>query len=473
MWYFHLQEPSSGANIKPRFAFLGVSKVTWDQMEIYTIPYDHKFIIYRPLVGLAFLGNKAMRDQALGIAQERELTRENKASEWYDFLASIGFLRSDPDLPMQQAATAYCPTVAVLCMTNACNLRCIYCYADGGNKSTKHLPIEMGRQAIDICHQNALNSAQSQFTVSFHGGGEPTLPFDRFTQLVQYSRQKELPCRIEVTSNGYWDKHKTNWILKHVDSISLSFDGLPQIQNKQRPSADGSDTYDTLMNTIESIECSKIDYGIRLTITDTSINSLPENIAFLCKNTDCRVFQVEPAFDIGRAQCNDQGLKSIDRFADAFVEAFDIAYHHARHMYYSGARPWLTTDRFCGAFDKALAVTPEGKLTSCYEVSSSDHPFSNTFFFGDLNNSGEMSLNMKNREDFQQKLSQRRDLCRDCFCYWHCAGDCPAKIFGNSPDSFLTFSKRCKLNQQITKYLLLYGISQGHIVNPHEFSESA
>jgi len=115
--------------------------------------------------------------------------------------------------------------------------------------------------------------------------------------------------------------------------------------------------------------------GIRTSVTDLGIQRLAEGIEFLCRQTQCRTFQVEPVFAHGRALTSGTHLGDYDAFVNAFLDAYDIAQFYGRHLYYSGARPWVTTDRFCVALDEALIVSTDGRLTACYEVFGMSHPF--------------------------------------------------------------------------------------------------
>lgn len=380
-----------------------------------------------------------------------------------NFLESINFFEPDPPEPSNSLSEQhYKPTIAVLLLTTACNFRCIYCYASTGDSKVGNLSYELGCQAINIVFQNALDLNERQFSLNFHGGGEPTLNKKTFMKLVAFARSKPLPCRINLTTNGFWSETYRNWILDHVDEISLSFDGLPQIQNRQRPLCSGKPTYQVLMETIRQLDKRSFSYGIRMTVTDESIGLLPPNMKFLCSESACRTFQVEPSFNHGRAYQRKLELKDHERFAHAFLEAHDLAKSEGRHVYYSGARPWVITDRFCQAPEKALIVGADGILTSCYEVFGQNHELSMRFVYGKLFKNGNMTLLPGKRKDLLSKIQERRNLCKNCFCFWHCAGDCPSKTITRQDKGHLLFGPRCELNRMITKELILRNICIKH-----------
>jgi uncharacterized protein len=431
-------------------------------MHLYTIPYQQKFIIYRPLLRLAFVGNQAMADLCTKIYKNPSPAIKTEEQQAYDFLASIGFLEQDQPFPEASRENGtFQPTIGVLFPTSDCNLRCIYCYAHGGDNHRQTLPLRLARAAIDRVCRNALDQGLEHYSLCFHGGGEPTMAWSLLKESVAYARAKELPANINLTSNGAWTSRKRAWLLDNIDEVSLSFDGPPAVQNRQRPLRNGKASHPLVMKTIHEMDRRSKSYGIRVTITEESIDRIPEIVEYLCQETGAQALQVEPAFNHGRARQDKLAVEANDRFAQAFLAGYDIAHSQQRHMYYSGARPWLLTNRFCEAFNKALIVGPDGFITSCYEVCSRQHELAETFIFGDMDKKGGLALNQQVRGDFLTRIEERRQTCQDCFCYLHCAGDCPSKTFSAEMVEYLVHGDRCRLNQAITGELIIRYILEG------------
>ena len=427
-------------------------------MHCYLIPYQNKYIVYRPLRRLAFAANSALINL---IAREESNPGQALDGEAAGFLERIDFFAPDPPGPDSASANSdFRPVMAVLFLTNACNFKCIYCYASAGEPGGAILDPELGRLAIDRVCNHALEAGQDHFSLSFHGGGEPTRAWSNLKNLVGYARSKALDCRVQLTSNGYWTRKQLDWILENIDEVSLSFDGAADTQNRQRPLAGGGETFETVMAAVRLMDKADLPYGIRLTVTDESIDDLPGNIAFLCRETGCPTFQVEPAFRQGRAESDGTALEQIRRFADAFMEAWGLADAADRHQYYSGARPWVITDRFCLAPDRALIVGPGGFLTGCYEICGPAHSLADYFIYGRLSAEG-MLVRQTDRARLKSMIAARRSRCRDCFCYWHCAGDCPSKTFTGNGSGHLQFGERCELNRTITRELILRYMERG------------
>lgn len=143
-------------------------------MELYSIPLqslgdtEAKFIIFRPLLGIAFIGNHQMVEITKAILDKKvNIQNAVKISSVQPFLDSIGFLRDDPAPPSLKHYQVFEPTHAILLLTNRCQMRCIYCYASGGELSPEDLAIDTAKDAIDIVFTNAKNQNKDSFNVSF------------------------------------------------------------------------------------------------------------------------------------------------------------------------------------------------------------------------------------------------------------------------------------------------------------------
>lgn len=427
-------------------------------MEIFAIPIEDKFIIYRPLARLAFVGNQAMANLALRLADQQSPADISAPEEVKTFWDSIGFLK--PDSPPPPAPNpVYHPSTAVLLLTSRCNLRCAYCYANGGEEPAQDLSLELAQIAIDYACQSAIEQGQTHFELTFHGGGEPIQAWSILQKATHYARSKQLPCRVSLVSNGIWSARQRDWILNNLDSLSISFDGRPVTQNRQRPFTNGRGSAQTVMRTIAALDKAKFRYGVRMTATAPWRKQLPEDVAFICRETGCQAIQVEPAFNARRGEHQGPGRADSDAFIEAFMEAFEIAKLAGRQLIYSGARPWLLTRTFCTAPYGALIVNPTGRLVTCYEVASDSHTLSQMSTVGRISDD-QVVIDHPARNKFLTYLAEKQTTCRDCFCYWHCAGDCyPRAISAGGPSET---NRRCFINQQITARLLLWYIMAGN-----------
>jgi uncharacterized protein len=442
-------------------------------VDVHAIPIQGRFILYRPLLSLAFVGNRAMADLTLDAVRQAEEAGNGQgpgpgpfpgdaggtSAEALRFLQEIGFLKPDPALP-PEPRPGFRPTTAVLLLTSRCNLRCVYCYAEGGGRAVQDLEPALAHAAIDEVARHAAESGQKQFDLNFHGGGEPVSAWDVMQEATEYARGKEVRCRTSVVSNGIWSARQREWILANVDSASISFDGRPETQDRQRPSAAMKGSSRAVMRTLRALDKAKFPYGIRMTATPPFRGQLPEDVRFICEETQCRAMQVEPAFNTLRGEHRGPDWEQSAAFAEAFLDAFEIASRAGRQLVYSGARPWLRTATFCTAPHGALIVAPGGALVACYEITDELHPLAAISQVGCVAE-GRVQVDARRREALLAHLEGRRRACRDCIGYWHCAGDCYTRGIAATAAGPVGANPRCAMNRRITAGILLWYIMNG------------
>ncbi|MCQ3937947.1 MAG: hypothetical protein DPW18_12975 [Chloroflexi bacterium] len=429
-------------------------------MQLYTHRLDGtgQVLIYRPLLGLAFVGNAAMAELCQRVTAGGTSAPLNVEGEAMRFLSSVGFLRADPS-PPPQTGRLFRPILAVLLMTNRCQLRCVYCYAAAGSMPGMDLPEELGKQAIDLVCANAQEQKARAFEVSFHGGGEPSLAWQTVQTCTAHARQKPLPARITLTSNGVWSKRQCEWIVSNLDGVSLSMDGRPETQNERRPFASGKESFEAVWRNLNEMDRRGFEYSIRLTAA-APWEGFPKEIEFLCRETGCKSFHVEPTFHIQRGTHGDALPGEGQAFVDAFLEAEEIAAKAGRRLEYSGARIGLLLDTFCTAPFQALIINPLGQLVACYELAGQSHAMNDVSTIGYLKD-GRIHLDERARRRLHTLLGARREACRDCFCYWSCAGDCYIRSFSSESDDPAKRGERCQINRKLTEALILKKIAEG------------
>jgi uncharacterized protein len=414
-----------------------------------------QWIVYRPRLGMAFVGNRSL---VAYLRDDSPAKRQQPNVE--EFLNSLGYYEPDPPEPPEHDGDFH-PTTAVLLMSNQCQLRCTYCYAAAGDFEKEELTFEDGVMAIDQAHDNALARGLSRFEVSFHGGGEPTLAWNVLQRSAAYARNKTLDANLTLTSNGVWSQEKRDWILSNMDGLTLSFDGAPATQDKNRPLVSGEGSTGLVLRTVQQLDQRQFPYAIRMTATPPW-SDLVRNVQFICENSLCPVIQIEPSFTPSQRGGHGPGSASDYReFADAFLEAHGLALDAGRYLQYSGARLGVVTTTFCLAPFQALIVGGGGRLTSCYEVTNPTHPLADISTIGRISSKG-IELNEAARLLLHGRLRERRETCQGCSAYWSCAGDCYVRVFENRQNGHLAHGPRCDMNRYLLQQLLLRAIAVGN-----------
>ncbi len=423
-------------------------------MDLYIIPYRGKYLIYRPLLRLAFLGNAALARYLRNV--QNGGARETSPME--TFLTQIGFWDDDPPPPTERSCTAgFHPHVLTLLMGGTCNLRCSYCYASGGDKPHLRMRPEVARLGIDLVVANAMARNPDSCAISFHGGGEPTQHWEALTAIVDYARRQPIKIRLAISTNGVLRAAHRQYLLDQFDSISISFDGLPEVQREQRPLSSGGDSTSGVMATLHALDRAEKSYGLRMTVTMAHLQELTDSIRFICENTQGTTrIQCEPCFLDQRGQYQDPTPSMAEAFVAAFLDAAAVGAQYGIVIEYSGARPHNLVTTFCQACFDSLIITPEGELVTCYEVCDREHILFDRFHVGSVVGD-RIEVDQARLQAFWQGETARRATCRDCFCYWHCGGDCAPKALMPAGEP----RGRCLVNRQLTAEMLVTKIVRG------------
>ena len=145
----------------------------------------------------------------------------------------------------------YQPDKIQLCITQACNLACIYCYAEesGSNARNQLMSFETAKQSIDYLVRGS--GSQKRLSIQFFGG-EPLMNFKLMKQVVEYcesiSQKSDKVFSYAVSTNcTLLDEEVQDYLVKYRFGVLVSVDGDAEIHNRQRPFRDGRPSYDLVM----------------------------------------------------------------------------------------------------------------------------------------------------------------------------------------------------------------------------------
>jgi uncharacterized protein len=267
------------------------------------------------------------------------------------------------------------------------------------------------------------------------------------------AKKNKLRVNIESGLNGIMSQSVVDWIVRHIDGATLSLDGIPEVQNLQRPLANGGHSFPLVAATLRRLDQHHFNYAIRMTVTQKMVANLCESVQFIVDRFRVKSIQVEPVFLFGRALDRSLEPVDVDMFVEQFRAAAIIADNKGVHLKYSGARFGTKTTAFCKAVTgDAFGVTPEGDVSSCYEVTDVNDPRSSLFFIGNFDRAHEAFVFEKEKIERLRSLTvEHKACCSKCFCKWHCAGDCPAKLAAMGDAWQPDLQSRCRITMDLTK----------------------
>lgn len=437
--------------------------------DVFLLPEDQgkSFILYAPLIGVVMHvshGVGRLLDR-LRAGPDQPLGPEDAAALAHLEQAGVVAARPYPELaPRQASDTPFDPTTVSLFLTSRCNLGCTYCYANA-NESPKSMTWPVARKALDLVLDNAARLGRTAAVV-LHGGGEATLEWELLQQIVAHMRAETaargLGCHLSIGTNGVMNEARARWLAGAMDEATVSVDGPPDAHDRARPTVGGGPSYEVVLRTLRIFDEVGLSYGVRMTVTSAWVDRLPEAVASIADA--CRVvhIQAEPVFPVGRAEGHDAEVPAAQRFVAAFRSAAEVARARGRRLSYSGARLGVLTDRFCEAAGRSFAVTPEGAVSSCYEISDDKDERADVFFWGRFDPATQRFELDEDRRRKQTRLSVwGKPHCQSCFCKWHCAGDCSAKLaqLGDATDT--ARNPRCEVNRALTRDQLVRALKHG------------
>lgn len=439
--------------------------------EVFSVPIaQDRYLIYAPLRRAAFVGNARAVNVLADLREGRAIAdADHSAHALVDLLRRLAIVDSAPERrPITGFSGRPAPIAVTLFLTTACNLRCTYCYASAGDAPARFMPLEVAKRGIDYVVDNALRAGAPAFEVAYHGGGEPSVNWRTLTASFDYAKRRAHQRGIAVSgaaaTNGMVNDAQIDWVVANLSGVSLSFDGLPEVHDRHRPTVAGQGSSARIMHTMRRFDEVDFAYGVRLTVTADQIASLPDSVEFVCANFHPEAIQVEPAYQLGR--WSRAPSAETDEFIAAYREAQRRAARYAREIHYSAARLELLTNHFCGITQDSFCLTPDGNVSACYEAFSEAETWAPLFFYGKPDAASDGYVFDDDRlGHLRNQAVEHRPYCDGCFAKWHCAGDCYHKSLAVNGTIEFAGSERCHITRELTKDQILARIAAqgGHV----------
>lgn len=349
-----------------------------------------------------------------------------------------------------------------LLTTSDCNLRCIYCFARGG-ESALYMNEKLAIRSV----KEVLKANSKKLHLYFFGG-EPTTNFRCMESTVNYVlNNTSVEPLFEVTTNCVMNDEKLNFLIKNNFLFFVSIDGPPDIQNYQRPAPNNKPSHPIVEKTIRKINDAGCDLKARTTITSYSVNRMSEIIEYFNQlGIECVHF--EPFSPSGRGIGKEYLRPKAEDYVTSFKKALDMAKKYNMKVTESSLFFLLNPSKqFCfSSHGGRLMVTPEGKLTFCLEIQNEYTPLSDLFLVGKYN---------EDEDKFEYQPSKMHKLiehsvdymkeCSDCFSKYICCGGCPVHNSLTTGDPYKTDEYICTIRKGIVRdaIIRIWKASKGNV----------
>jgi len=318
-----------------------------------------------------------------------------------------------------------------LFLTQSCNLKCVYCYGEGGKYGTGgSMDEKTAFQAVDWMLEQS--GKIKKLHIGFFGG-EPFLKFPLMKAVVEYAEKRAGGVGKDVAFHGttnatLLDDEIIAFLKEHDITFMVSFDGTKELQDRQRPYTDGTGSYDSTVPKIKKLlEAMPKTHGHAIIVGNTD----PQTVKDALMEIGFSGVSIMPASrslltgkqdNAKQARDTQHLIRDMEEEAEKWItltrkrDSEALKNLQARSALYDGIISLLHNNKryhACGAGLGLLAVSCSGDVYLCHRFVGREEYKLGTIFERELN-----------REEYQQSPVKGNTLCTACFARYYCAGGC-------------------------------------------------
>lgn len=365
------------------------------------------------------------------------------------------------------AETAINSPIKAMCLhiSHDCNLRCKYCFASTGDFGTgrKLMPLETAKAAIDFLLEKSAD--RENLELDFFGG-EPLMNFDVVKETVAYARSKEKEYgkkfRFTITTNGMLlTQDAIDFINKEMYNVVLSIDGRREVNDRMRVCANGSGSYDHIIDNFRRLVELRGDkeWYVRGTYTKYNLD-FSEDVFHLYEQGFDQI-SVEPVVEDASVEYAiteedlDRICEEYDRLADRLMElkkqgGFLNFFHFMIDLEQGPCV--IKRLRGCGSGNEYVSVTPDGDIYPCHQFVGHEE-----YCMGNIEQG---SFNEAIKEEFAGAHVYSKPACRDCWARFYCSGGCNANNYIYNGDIHTAHEMSCKIQRKRIESAILMKVCE-------------
>jgi len=320
------------------------------------------------------------------------------------------------------------PTVLELDMSHGCSLGCVYCSVNSNSQNKKlRISFDLAKIAIDRVMQTSIEEKES-FAIVFIGKGEPTLNWHVLVECVEYIKTRKEKLGIEgktiIVTNGVISSEKAKWLARNINHIALSWDGNADVQNEQRPLANGGKSFLIVERTASVFRDENAYFEIRATWTALNVDRMVECTRMFIQYHPFEL-NYQPLLMVGRAINPRTQRPPIDVFVANFIESRKIARKAEIDVMMPSVETQRLNRKFCHAYEgTGFHLSAEGYITACECIfNNEDKPGGDLLTYGKVID-GKIDVDNKKIGFLRSIMVDKIPSCVHCFARWHCAGGC-------------------------------------------------
>lgn len=324
--------------------------------------------------------------------------------------------------------------VMVLHMTDYCNLRCKYCFIEGGqpenyNRKTMSpaTAITAINKFVEIIQRN--KNEKNHPSIVFYGG-EPLLNWPVIKEALDYIEkvEKEKGFAIDkviITNGTMLQKEMLETIRKHNVMISVSIDGTQEIHDANRIDNCGEGTFEKVVEKIRMLQQNGLEPTVSCVMAKEGVSNCEENVRFLVEELGIKGLgfnhvSIIPGLNYYDAQYEENFASAIIKVQELIQKEYPYVYErrmgHKVNTFID--KKLIKSD--CTGCGEQISVSPEGEIGICQGYMGTRKTFVHTIFEKDY---------FPDEDTIFQEWSTRSPLnmeeCIDCPALATCGGGCP------------------------------------------------
>jgi len=322
-----------------------------------------------------------------------------------------------------------------LFLTQTCNMRCVYCYGEGGEYGGRGvMSEETALAAVDWLL--ASSCEEKTVHVSFFGG-EPLLNFPLLQRVVAYAREQAALCGKEVTfgtttnATLLIDEIIAYLAEEKIDPL-VSFDGPPEIQDRQRPFRNGHGSHARVHGNVQKLRaalpkltgratvCAGSDpFAVRRAMEEAGFTTCHLTAASPVVLHQADAADADPEAAEGRRQAAQQMLayrraEVAELFTAVRERRLDAQAAPAALALLAALAAGRKRHAGCGLGRGVRAVAVNGDVYPCHRFVGLED-----MRFGHLSDYRAGEIN-----DYHGAVVENLPACRSCWARYFCGGGC-------------------------------------------------
>jgi len=434
------------------------------------VPVDSKYVAFYNSINMevAFL-KRGFVEQC---KQGQIFTASDTASEHIlEQLKNLGLLiKEEADgyeqyWEYQKALDEPAINILYLLLSDACNIRCRYCYflAPMPRRYRSSLmKSEIAVKALDLfakCVKKSVAKGHPEQHIVIYGG-EPTLNKKVLLEALKYiDALKEkglLPGTVSVTvnTNGIFLDEEILAQCKAAGAVvAISIDGPKEIHDKMRVYSSEKGTYDEVIRSYRLAQQSGVKTGVCVTIDRHNLFEMQEIVRWLAEELGAKGMGFNILIENMAGQAAGEGDRYAEIVARELIESFKAA--RAAGIYEDRmmrrVKNFLDKEPVfsdCGGCGLQIVVSPDGKIGVCQAFCGEKK-----FFVAEPLETFEPESHPFWKQ-WRKRSPFSDETCRGCIALGNCGGGCPYNAYRTKGTINALDERFCVHAKAATRFLI-------------------